>query len=233
MELIDEHVYPKWEMGKTAPNIIRQKHKLIEDKGSLKFLVSLILKEHNMRLSFIRMVVVLFFVLISCTFAIGSDYNYKIGPGDVIEISVWKDESLNRKLAVPPDGIIAFPLIGDINIKGMTVKDIRNTITERLDIYIKDAVVTVMLIEINSMRAYVIGKVNQPGAYPILMDTSVVQMLSMAGGLNPFASEKNIHILRTVNNTTTRIPFNYREVLKGANLEQNIVLQQGDVIVVP
>jgi len=186
-----------------------------------------------MRLKCIKMVISLFFVLVSYTFAIGSDYNYKIGPGDVIEISVWRDESLNRKVSVPPDGIIAFPLIGDINVKGLTVSDIRNTVTKRLDAYIKDAVVTVMLLEINSMRAYVIGKVNKPGSYPILMDTSVVQMLSMAGGLNPFASEKNIHILRTVNNTTTKIPFNYREVLKGSNLEQNIILQQGDVIVVP
>ena len=186
-----------------------------------------------MRLKFIKIGVILFFVLISCTFAIGSDYNYKIGPGDVIEISVWRDESLIRKIVVPPDGIIAFPLIGDINIQGMTVEDIRNVVTEKLNAYIQDAVVSVMLLEINSMRAYVIGKANKPGAYPILMDTTVMQMLSVAGGLNPFASERNIHILRKVDNATVKIPFNYREVLRGANLEQNIVLQQGDVIVVP
>ena len=186
-----------------------------------------------MRTKCIKIAVMLSFILISSTFTLASDSNYKIGPGDVIEISVWRDESLNRKVAVPPDGIIAFPLIGDINVKGMTVADIRNSVTKKLDAYIKDAVVTVMLIEINSMRAYVIGKVNKPGEYPILMDTSVVQMLSMAGGLNPFASERNIHILRKENNKTFKIPFNYREVLRGKNLEQNIILQQGDVIVVP
>jgi polysaccharide biosynthesis/export protein len=186
-----------------------------------------------MRQKCIKIVVSLFFVLVSYTFAIGSDYNYKVGPGDIIEISVWRDEALVRKLVVPPDGVISFPLIGDINIQGMTVEDIRNTVTEKLDAYIQDAVVTVMLLEINSMKAYVIGKVNNPGSFPILMDTTVMQMLSMAGGLNPFASEKNVHILRTVNNTTQKIPFNYREVLRGVNLKQNIILQQGDVVVVP
>lgn len=172
-------------------------------------------------------------VLIFASSAFGSDFGYKIGPGDVIEISVWKDESLIRTLAVPPDGIISFPLIGDVNVKGMTVTDVRNIVTEKLNLYLQDAVVTVMLSQINSMKAYVIGKVNKPGAYGILMDTNVMQMLSMAGGLNPFASEKNIHILRTMNNTTQKIPFNYKEVLSGNNLEQNIILQRGDVVVVP
>jgi protein involved in polysaccharide export with SLBB domain len=121
-----------------------------------------------MREKGLKVVMSLFFVLISYTFAIGSDYNYKVGPGDIIEISVWRDEALVRKLVVPPDGVISFPLIGDINIQGMTVEDIRNTVTEKLDAYIQDAVVTVMLLEINSMKAYVIGKVNKPGliSYP-------------------------------------------------------------------
>lgn len=180
-----------------------------------------------------KIAVFLFFILISSTFAFGSDLSYTVGPGDVIEISVWRDESLNRNVTIPPDGIISFPLIGDINIKGMTVADIRTIVTQKLDAYIQDAVVTVMLLEINSMRAYVIGKVNKPGAFAILMDTNVMQMLSMAGGLNPFASERNIHILRKVNDSNQKIPFDYRQVLRGDNLEQNILLQRGDVIVVP
>ncbi len=186
-----------------------------------------------MRLQCIKMVVILFFVLISYSFAVANDYSYKVGPGDVIEISVWRDESLIRKFAVPPDGAISFPLIGDLNVQGLTVADIRTVVTEKLNAYIQDAVVTVMLLEIKSMNAYVIGKVNNPGSFPILMDTTVMQMLSIAGGLNPFASEKNIHILRTVNDKTVKLPFNYSEVLKGANLEQNIILQRGDVVVVP
>lgn len=159
--------------------------------------------------------------------------DYRVGPGDVLEISVWRDESLIRKVVVPPDGVISFPLIGDINANGMTVADIRNTVTKKLKEYVQDAVVTVMLLEINSMKAYVIGKVKTPGGFQILMDTSVMQMLSMAGGLTPFASEKTIHILRRDKDGTIKIPFKYNEVLKGENLAQNIVLQRGDVVVVP
>jgi polysaccharide export outer membrane protein len=167
------------------------------------------------------------------TQAPGAAIEYNIGPGDVIEISVWRDESLNRQVVVPPDGIISFPLIGDIDTQGMTVADVRNTITQRLSEYVQDAVVTVMILEINSMNVYVIGKVKSPGAFTIFADTNVMQVLSKAGGLNPFASEKEIHILRQENDDTVKIPFNYKEVLKGKNLEQNIVLQRGDVVVVP
>jgi polysaccharide export outer membrane protein len=175
---------------------------------------------------------ILFFTIFS-TFAFADENYYKIGPGDILEISVWKDESLSRQVVVPPDGIISFPLIGDINVQGMNVTNIRKTVTQKLQEYVQDAVVTVMIMEIKSMNAYVIGKVNKPGAFSILLDTSVMQMLSMAGGLNPFAAEKDIHILRRVNNDTVKIPFNYKEVLKGENLKQNIILQRGDVIVVP
>lgn len=165
--------------------------------------------------------------------AAANESKYIIGPGDVLEISVWKDESLSRTVIVPPDGIISFILIGDINTSGMTVTDIRKIITEKIKEYVPEAFVSVILVEINSLNAYVIGKVNKPGAYPILMDTSVMQILSMAGGINPFASEKNIQILRRVNNVTIKMPFNYKEVLKGENLKQNIVLERGDVVVVP
>ena len=161
------------------------------------------------------------------------DLAYHIGPGDVLEISVWKAEFLTRQLIVPPDSNLAFPLIGEINVKNMTIKDLRKAVTEKISEYVPDATVTVMLITINSLKAYVIGKVNNPGVFPIALDTTVMQILSMAGGLNPFASEKKIHILREENNKTMKLPFNYKEVLKGENLEQNIILKRGDVIVVP
>lgn len=158
---------------------------------------------------------------------------FDVGPGDVLEISVWKDESLSRQLVVPPDGVIAFPLIGDVNVRNMTVTEIRKNVTQRLKDYVQDAVVTVMLMEINSTKAYVIGKVNNPGVFPISMDTSVMQVLSMAGGLNPFAAESRIHVLRRQEEKTLKFPFDYKEVLKGENLNQNITLQRGDVVVVP
>ena len=158
---------------------------------------------------------------------------YTIGPGDILEISVWQDERLNRKVVVPPDGVISYPLIGDINVKGFTVADLRKIITERLKDYIPDAIVTVMLVEINNLKAYVIGKVNRPGEYPIDLDTNVMQILAMAGGLTPFADSDKIIILRKEGEKIIKIPFNYDEVAHGKKLEQNIILKRGDVVVVP
>lgn len=158
---------------------------------------------------------------------------YYIGPGDILEISVWKEESLSREVIVPPDRTITFPLIGDINIAAMTVTDLRLEISKRLQDFVPEATVTVMLRQINSLKAYVIGKVNKPGLFPIDMETTVMQVLAMAGGLNPFAADSKIYILRHENGTMKKIPFDYSDVEKGKNLSQNIILKRGDVIVVP
>ncbi|MBW2062001.1 MAG: polysaccharide biosynthesis/export family protein [Deltaproteobacteria bacterium] len=158
---------------------------------------------------------------------------YRISSGDVLEISVWRDESLSRQIIVPPDGFISFPLIGDIDISGMTVTQLREVVTKKITEYVPDATVTVLLAQINSLKAYVIGKVNNPGQFTIDMNTNVMQILTMAGGLNQFADSNRILILRKQKDKTIKIPFNYKEVEKGGNLDQNIVLQRGDVIVVP
>ena len=158
---------------------------------------------------------------------------YSIGPGDTLEISVWRDDTLSREVIVPPDGVISFPLIGDIRVTNMTVAELRNTVSKKLSDYVPDATVTVILKTFNSLRAFVIGKVKNPGMFPITLDTNVMQILSMAGGLNPYASEDNIHILRQIKGSTVKIPFSYSDVLKGRNLEQNIILLRGDVVVVP
>ncbi len=170
---------------------------------------------------------------ISSMAAFASEKAFHIGPGDVIEISVWKDPELSRNLVVPPDGIISFPLVGSINIKRLTVPELRKIVTQKLSEFIPDATVTIMLTEINSLKAYVIGKANNPGEFPINLETNVMQILSMAGGLNPFASKGNINILRQRDNLIIKIPFDYGQVEKGKNLEQNILLQPGDVVVVP
>lgn len=174
---------------------------------------------------------VMFFI--SANTAFSDESKYRINPGDVLEISVWKDESLNRQVVVPPDGVISFPLIQDLDASGMTVTDLRNAVTERLSEFVPDAAVTVMIKQINSLNAYVIGKVNNPGMFSISMDTTVMQILAMARGLNPFASAGKIKILRRKKNITVEIPFNYKQVEKGENLGQNIILQKGDVVVVP
>ena len=156
-----------------------------------------------------------------------------VGPGDVLEISVWRDENLSRQLVITPDNILSFPLIGDVDVSRMSVAEIRSVITKRLSEYVPDASVAVIVKEINSLRVYVIGQVKKPGVFPITQETRVMQVLAMAGGLTPFAAERDIHILRYKGSTTQKIGFDYKAVLKGNNLEQDIVLKRGDVIIVP
>ena len=158
---------------------------------------------------------------------------FRVGPGDVLEISVWRDETLSRELIVPPDGVLSFPLIGDVNVAGMTVGEIREIVRKKLSVYVPDASLTVILKTINSLRAYVIGQVKNPGTFQITMETRVMHLLSMAQGLTPFASEQDIHVLRHRDDKIEKIRFNYKDVLRGNNLEQNILLKSGDVIVVP
>lgn len=173
-------------------------------------------------------------VLIISNFnAFAAEKPFYIGPGDVLEISVWKDAELSRNVVVPPDGIISFPLIEAINVINLTVADLQNVVTQKLSEFVADATVTVMLLEINSLKAYVIGKVNSPGQFDINLETNVMQILAKAGGLTPFASGGNIKILRQKKNKIIKIPFDYGDVEKGKNLEQNIVLSPGDVVVVP
>ena len=172
-------------------------------------------------------------LLAFCSVGSAAEKVYHLGPGDVIEISVWKDLELSRKLVVPPDGIISFPLIGSINVTHLIVPELRQIITKKLSEFIPDATVTVMLIEINSLKAFVIGKVNKPGEFPIDLETNVMQILAKAEGLNPFASRGNIQIIRQKDNRIIKIPFDYGQVEKGKNLEQNIILKAGDVVVVP
>jgi len=177
--------------------------------------------------------IVLFLFIVASSSAFAKEAAYHIGPGDTLEISVWKDESLSRNMVVPPDGVIAFPLVGDIDVTNLTVADLRKEVTTRLSEYVPDATVTVMLVEINSLKAYVIGKVNRPGEFPITLETTVVQILSMAVVAVSLASAGNIHILRQKKNDSVKIPFDYKQIEKGKNLEQNIVLERGDVVVVP
>jgi len=165
--------------------------------------------------------------------ALAAEKAYTIGPGDVLEISVWKDESLSRQLIVPPDGVISFPLINDITVNNLSVSALRQEISQRLNDYVPDATVTVMLVKINSLQGYVIGKVNRPGQFPINLETTVMQILAMAGGLNPFAATGKIFIIRQQSGKSIKIPFDYTAVEKGKNLEQNIALKRGDVVVVP
>lgn len=159
---------------------------------------------------------------------------YLLGPEDILKVTVWKDEQLTQELVVRPDGMISFPLIGEVQTSGRTVEDVRSEIALRLTKYLPTPNVTVMVLKVQSYRIYVLGRVNRPGEYQAGHHTDVLQALSMAGGLTPYAAENDIKIIRrNPGSTEVVFPFRYGDARKGKDLEQNIVLQRGDVVMVP
>jgi polysaccharide export outer membrane protein len=158
---------------------------------------------------------------------------YVIQPGDVLAISVWREPNLEKDVLVRPDGILNFPLAGDVPAAGKTVEQLRKELADRLTKFVPDPVVLVSVKAVAGNKIYVVGKVNKPGEYPTNRPVDVMQILSMAGGLSPYASENKIKILRRVNGEQKTFLFRYSDVEKGKNLEQNIVLQGGDIVVVP
>ena len=158
---------------------------------------------------------------------------YEVQPGDVLEISVWKEPELQREVLVRPDGAFSFPLSGEIDARNKTVNDLRLEVTARLARYIPELVVTVTVVQINGNKVYVIGQVNQPGVFVVNPRVDVMQALSMAGGTTPFADINEIRILRRQGGKRTAINFRYSDVIRGRDLEQNIMLESGDVVVVP
>jgi polysaccharide export outer membrane protein len=160
--------------------------------------------------------------------------DYKIGPGDILEISVYGEESLSRKdLVVRPDGKISFPLVGDVLVGGLTTAKAKEAMEQSLHEYIPDAVAAVSVLQLGSLQYYVIGKVNKPGMYNSSKPLTVLQALAMAGGMTPFARESKIVILRSYGKSTQRLPFDYKKIKKGRGYEENITLERGDVVVVP
>lgn len=162
-----------------------------------------------------------------------NDSEYEIGPQDVLRIDVWREDQLTRIVPVRPDGKVTLPLMNDIRAEGLTPMQLAAIITEGLKQYINNPQVTVTITEINSRRIYVTGEVARAGAFPLLPNMSVLQALSSSGGFSQFARLKNIYVLRLENGKQVKHPFNYKEVVKGKNAEQNILLKPGDVIVVP
>lgn len=164
-------------------------------------------------------------------FAQNSDYYLQ--PGDVLSVSVWKEQDLQQVVLVRPDGGISFPLVGDIQASGKTVEDVRRIITTKLSKLIPDVQVSVALQELNGNLIYVVGKVNRPGVFPFNQNVDVLQALGMAGGATAFAALNDIKILRRENGQLNSIPFRYGDMEKGKNLKQNIILNSGDTVLVP
>ncbi len=162
-----------------------------------------------------------------------TDPAYRIGPEDVLDIAVWKEPDVSRVVPVRPDGRISLPLVNDVQAAGLTPQQLAGALTERLRKYLNEPQVTVIVTAINSQRVFVVGEVLRAGAFPLLPGMTVLQALSSAGGFTTFADVKKIHVVRVRNGKQLELPFNYRDVLKGDNPEQNIKLEPGDTVVVP
>ena len=177
---------------------------------------------------------------LSATFAIGSDANeidasYAVNAGDTLRVYVWNEESLARELLVAPDGHISFPMVGDVDVNGLTAKSIGERISQGLSEYLRDKPqVTVSLMAVNGNRIFVLGTVRRPGQFIVTSPTDVMQALALAGGLDEFSSGKGVKVLRRDANGVQRaIKFDYSRVTDGRDLETNILLKANDVVVVP
>ena len=159
--------------------------------------------------------------------------NYVIGTDDLLGIVYWKDKDMSTDARVRPDGRISLPLINEVVAAGLTPEELQKRVTEESAKYMEDASITIVVREINSLRVFITGEVNKPGPYPITSATTVMQLISLAGGLREYANSKNIMIMRKEGDKQTSLKFNYKEVAAGKNLKQNIDLKPGDTVVVP
>lgn len=158
---------------------------------------------------------------------------YVIGPEDVLAVLFWREKDLSVEVSVRPDGMITLPLVNDVKAAGLTPDQLRAALTEAAGRFVEDPNVTVVVKQINSRKVFVTGQVAKPGTYPLMGPTTVLQMLATAGGLMDFAKGDRIVIMRNQGGKTETLKFNYKDVLKGKKLEQNVELRPGDTILVP
>lgn len=159
--------------------------------------------------------------------------SYTLHAGDQIEVSVWREEELQRAILIRPDGRFSFPLTGEIDAAGRTVNEIQSELTEKLTRYIPEAVVTVSVTGFGGNRIFVIGQVRNPGSFVMNPRLNILQALSQAGGTTPFASLNDIIVLRGSGAEQRVLSFRYNDVSRGRDLEQNVFLESGDVVIVP
>lgn len=159
--------------------------------------------------------------------------DYVIGAADQLSIVFWRDETMSTDVVVRPDGKISLPLINDVDASGLTPEQLRLRITELALKFVQDPAVSVVVKQINSRQVFIMGNVGKPGPYPLGGSTTVMQLIAMAGGLTEWAKEDGIVVLRNQSGQPTRHTFNYRWVLEGKNMRQNIELRPGDTVLVP
>lgn len=162
-----------------------------------------------------------------------AELEYHIGPQDVVKIDVWKEPEITRTIPVRPDGKISLPLLNDIQASGLTAMQLAGNIRDGLTKFLTNPQVTVTVTEINSRRVYLTGEIAKSGSLPLLPNMTVLQAISSSGGFTQFARQKDIYVLRVENGKQVKHPFNYKAVVKGNRPEDNILLQPGDIIVVP
>ena len=160
--------------------------------------------------------------------------SFTLGADDVLAVNVWKEAEVSRTLTVRPDGKISLPLVGELQASGKTPKQLQDEIVTKLSTYIPDPEVTVIVQEIHSHRFNILGRVEHPGSYLLTNSTTVLDAIAMAGGFRDFAKQKSIYVLRSnPDGTKMRLPFNYKEVVKGSNEGQNVRLEPRDTVIVP
>jgi len=180
-----------------------------------------------------KLIILLLAFCISYQSAQAEDKSYTIRAGDVLQVTVWKEDGLDREIIVLPDGTIDFPLIGSLNVQGQSTSAAQALIAEKLKKFIPDASVIVVVKAALGHTVSVIGQVAKPGEIVMGHWLTVMQALSQAGGLTPYASESNIIILRRENDKEISIPFPYDDVIRGRHLDKDLALNPGDVVVVP
>ena len=160
--------------------------------------------------------------------------DFIIGAGDVLSINVWKEETLSRVIPVRSDGRISLPLVGELQASGRTPKQLESELRTKLKDFVSEPEVTVIVQEIKSQKFNVLGMVMKPGSYALTNPTTVLDAIAQAGGFRDFAKQKAIYVLRQApDGSQARLPFNYKEVVKGQKSAQNVILQPNDTIVVP
>lgn len=158
---------------------------------------------------------------------------YRLHEGDAVMVSVWREDALQKQGVVLPDGSITFPLVGRIEVAGLSTPEVERRITEKLKAYLPEPVVTVVITAIDGNRAYVLGKVSKPGPLIISGPITVLQAISIAGGFDKFADEGGIKVIRAKSDGQEILSVNYRDIISGKNMSTNIQLKAGDTIVVP
>ena len=162
-----------------------------------------------------------------------SDDSYLIGPGDVLSIDVWKEPDLSKQVSVRLDGHISLPLVNDVEAAGLTSTELREQLTEKYKDFVDVPEVSVTVIESRSKRIYLLGKVNAPGEYPLQKNMTVVQAISLAGGLAEWADSSDIKLIRKIKGTEKTFRVDYDAIVSGEDLAQNVQLQPDDTIFVP